>query len=227
MNNTWVIIPVKPLRLAKSRLSSVVTPEQRQRFAETMLRHVLQVVQSVPEIKGTLVISRDNRALAISRDYGAKTVQESGSPELNTALMRATQIIQSWNSGAVLILPADLPLIEPHDITEIVRLGESPVSVVLATDGHQDGTNAMFIRPPGLIDYAYGVGSYRRHMDLAYEAGAQVHTYSSPRLQLDIDLPEDIDMFFRLTQRDLGATTTISHAFDLIQSEIASRISTR
>jgi hypothetical protein len=30
-----------------------------------------------------------------------------------------------------------------------------------------------------------------------------------------------------LTQRDLGATTTISHAFDLIQSEIASRISTR
>jgi 2-phospho-L-lactate/phosphoenolpyruvate guanylyltransferase len=70
------------------------------------------------------------------------------------------------------------------------------VSVVLATDGHQDGTNAMFIRPPGLIDYAYGVGSYRRHMDLAMRR-ARRYTYSSPRLQLDIDLPEDIDMFFQ------------------------------
>jgi hypothetical protein len=34
-------------------------------------------------------------------------------------------------------------------------------------------------------------------------------------------------MFFRLTQRDLGATTTIAHAFDVIQAEIANRISTR
>ena len=111
MTSIWVIIPVKPLRLAKSRLAKVLTPEEREIFSETMLRHILEVVQSVPQITGTLVISRDNHALTLAREYGAKTVQESGTPELNDALLRATSIIASWRSEALLVLPADLPLI--------------------------------------------------------------------------------------------------------------------
>jgi 2-phospho-L-lactate guanylyltransferase len=133
--SVWVIVPVKPLRLAKSRLASVLTPEQRQRFAETMLRHVLSVTRVVPQVTGTLVISRDNRVLTIAREYGAKTVQESGQPELNAALMRATHILHSWHSDSVLVLPADLPLIEPQDVTGIIRAaGYDYGSVVLSTD---------------------------------------------------------------------------------------------
>jgi hypothetical protein len=45
-----------------------------------MLRHVLQVVQSVPEIKGTLVISRDNRALALSRDMVPRRYRKAARP---------------------------------------------------------------------------------------------------------------------------------------------------
>lgn len=224
--STWVIIPVKPMRLAKSRLSSVVTPEQRQQFAETMLRHVLQVVKAVPQVTGTLVISRDNRALSIARDFGAKTVQESGAPELNSALMRATRIIESWRSSAVLILPADLPLIEPDDVRELIRMGEAPMSVVLSTDQNQDGTNALFVRPPGLIKYAYGEGSFQRHKELGFQAGAQVHVYHSPRLELDIDLPEDIEAYFRHTQRPIDPALSIGAAFDEMQREIATRVTT-
>ncbi len=197
----WTIIPVKPLRLAKSRLAGVLSPEERQMFAEAMLRHVLSVVNSVPQVAGTLVISRDNHALALAREYGAKTVQESGSPELNAALMRATSIIASWRSSAVLILPADLPLITTEDVVGIINASEGMDSVVLATDRNKDGTNALFVRPPGLIDYAYGEGSFRRHAMLARDAGATVNVYESPRLLQDIDLPEDIENYYRMVQR--------------------------
>lgn len=199
---TWVIIPVKPLRLAKSRLSKVLQPEDRQLVAEAMLRHVLDTVKPVKQVAGTLVISRDNHALAIAREYGAKTIQESGAPELNSALMRATSIVKSWRCDALLIVPADLPLITSTDIANIIEMGrQSENSVVIATDRNKDGTNALYIRPPGLIDYAYGDGSFYRHAALARDAGAEVATYESDSTLQDIDIPEDIDNYLRIIER--------------------------
>lgn len=200
--SVWAIIPVKPLNRAKSRLSGVLSPEQRHKLAESMFRHVLQVIRTVPQITGTLVISRDTKALAIARDYGAYTVQESGAPELNAALMRATQVVAGWRTNAVLVLPADLPLIASQDITGILQMGQYGPVVVLATDQNGDGTNAMLIRPPGLITYAYGVGSFQRHSSLAKEAGAELRVYHSERLMLDIDLPEDLKTYQSLIQQD-------------------------
>jgi 2-phospho-L-lactate/phosphoenolpyruvate guanylyltransferase len=192
----WAIIPVKPFVRAKSRLSEVLTPDERSRLAEYLLRHVLTVVRAVPQIAGTLVISRDSKVLAIARDMGANTVMESGQPELNRALMRATQVVASWKGSAVLILPADLPLVAPEDVSAVIELGRRPNTVVLATDDQEDGTNAMLVRPPGIIPYAYGAGSFKRHMEAAILAGANVHRYDSQRLQLDIDLPEDLERFY-------------------------------
>ncbi len=198
---TWVVIPVKPLRLAKSRLAKILTPDERQHLAEAMLRHVLKTVNEVPQVAGTLVISRDNRALAIAREYKVRTVQESGTPELNNALLRATKIIESWRSDSILILPADLPLINREDISNIITIGKrSFPSVVIATDSVRDGTNALFVRPPGCINYAYGPGSFQRHTNFAREVDANVEHYQSERLQFDIDVPEDLHRYYQLIQ---------------------------
>jgi 2-phospho-L-lactate guanylyltransferase len=196
----WAIIPVKPLNRAKSRLADVLEPDQRRFLAETMLRHVLETVRAVPQVMGTLVISRDTKVLSIAREYEARTVQESGAPELNTALLRATKVVASWGCNATLVLPADLPLIAPEDVMNIVNLGRSVMSVVISTDQSEDGTNALYMRPPGLIPYAFGPGSYSRHLQLAREAGAEVNIYRSDRLSLDIDLPVDLDNYNHLVR---------------------------
>lgn len=196
----WAIIPVKPLNRAKSRLADVLEPDQRRFLAETMLRHVLETVRAVPQVMGTLVISRDTKVLSIAREYDARTVQESGAPELNTALLRATKVVASWGCNATLVLPADLPLIAPEDVTSIVNLGRSVMTVVISTDQSEDGTNALFMRPPGLIPYAFGPGSYARHVQLAREAGAEVIVYRSDRLSLDIDLPADLNSYNHLVR---------------------------
>jgi len=194
MSGIWVIIPLKPISSAKSRLSQVLTPVQRQQLAEKLFHRVLHAAQDAPQVAGTLVISRDPRALAIARDYGAKTVQESGQPELNTALMRATSLISAWRGGGVLILPADLPLITRQDVGDMVLQARESHSVVIATDRNRDGTNALLVRPPGLFEYTYGPGSFNRHLMLAHAAGAHVHIFENERLALDIDLPEDLTL---------------------------------
>ena len=195
--STWAIVPVKPLRRAKSRLADVLTPEQRRLLAERMLRHVLQVLDTVPQVLGTLVISRDSEALAIAREYGMRTVQEAGTPELNAALGRATQVVGGWGGDSVLVLPADLPLLEARDLGALIELGSGSPAVVIATDEQRDGTNALFVRPPGIIPYAYGEGSFARHCALAQEAGIRLQEYHSRSLALDIDVAADLHRYYR------------------------------
>lgn len=196
----WAIIPVKPLYRAKSRLADVLSPEQRYQFAETMLRHMLTILQKVPQITGTLVISRDTKALSIARDLGAKTIQEGNPSDLNPALTRATEVARVWGAGAVLILPADLPFITVKDVENIAEMGVNAMTVVLTSDYEEDGTNAMLIRPAGLIPYSYGEKSFERHVISAKLAGADVKFYESDNLSLDIDIPADLMEYNRLVQ---------------------------
>lgn len=192
----WAIIPVKPLSRAKSRLSEVLSPDSRAQFAEMMLRRMLKILVNVPEIAGTVVISRDPKALSIARDLGAKTVQEGTPSDLNPALTRATEVVHSmWHGTAVLILPADLPFVIAEDISAIAEMGKYGKTVVLATDYDKDGTNAMLVRPPGLIPYAYGKESFEHHAVTAKLAGADLKIYESDTIALDVDIPSDLEKF--------------------------------
>jgi 2-phospho-L-lactate guanylyltransferase len=202
----WAIVPVKPFSKAKSRLAEILTPEERQVLAEKFYRHTLEVLNEVKEIHGVLVISRDNKVLSIARDYKVHTVQESGAPELNVALTRAAQVVNMQRANGVLVLPADLPLLTPFDVQELVKLGRYSRRVVIASDREGDGTNAMLLNPPDLLPFSYGVGSYKRHIELAEKAGATVKTYHSSRVALDIDVPADLEAY----QRAISATESPS-----------------
>lgn len=187
----WAIIPVKPLKHAKSRLTPVLSPDQRFELVQAMFRHVLSVTTTIQPVTGVLVISRDTKALAIAREMGAKTLQEGAMSNLNPALLRATMVVESWRADSVLVLPADLPFITAEDLRAMIHLATDR-SVVIATDRNRDGTNALLIRPPGAIAYDYGGGSYERHLRMARAAGLQVTEFQSERLSLDIDVPADL-----------------------------------
>ncbi len=139
----WAIIPVKPLRRGKSRLSSVLSLEARTALNHYLLSNTLEMLASVSEIEYSLVVSRDPEALTIAREYGARTVQEQGSPQLNIALTRATMVAISHSVQGVLIVPADLPLITVEDIHEVLKRAVNPPVVVITPDRHRQGTNAL------------------------------------------------------------------------------------
>jgi 2-phospho-L-lactate guanylyltransferase len=189
----WAIVPVKPLRVGKSRLSGVLSQEERADLNRRLLDHTLQTLTAVPEIEQVLVTSRDPAALALAREHGARTVQEHGAPQLNKALTRATVVLKNYNTRAVLIVPADLPLLTTQDVYAMLERAEKPPVVVVAPDRHRHGTNALLVYPIGLIDYVFGENSFERHCAAAEACGARLEIVDLPSLALDMDLPEDLD----------------------------------
>ena len=194
----WAIVPVKPLRRGKSRLSGVLTEDERTELNQSMLVNTIKTLRSVPEIDVILVVSRDPSALALAREYEARTVLEDGSPELNTALRRASMVAQTYQAREILVLPADLPLITPEDIRNFIAYSGHPPEVIIAPDRRKDGTNALYINPADLIDFRYGEGSFNIHLDQAKKANARIEIVEGESFALDLDLPEDLNLLHEL-----------------------------
>jgi len=194
----WAIVPVKPLRRGKSRLAGTLNEDERTELNRALLQHTLETLSEVKEVDGVLVVSRDPNALTIARNHGARTVQEDGQPELNTALKRATVVAQVYATRGVLVLPADLPLISREDILSLIERANQPPVVVIAPDRHGKGTNALLISPPRLIEYDFGANSFQRHCELAKKAGARLEIVDLPSLGLDLDVPEDFEIIKNL-----------------------------
>jgi 2-phospho-L-lactate/phosphoenolpyruvate guanylyltransferase len=190
----WAIVPVKPLRRGKSRLSGVLTEEERTFLNYSMLGNTLKALSEVKSIEKILVISRDPAALTLAREFGARTVQEDSTSELNLALQRATVVAQLYAAQSVLILPADLPLVTPERIQALIDLASKPPMLVIAPDRRREGTNALLMNPVGLINYAYGPNSFQRHVDQARRYRVRVEICEDPAFGLDLDVPEDLDM---------------------------------
>ncbi len=140
------------------------------------------------------MVSRDQGALALAREFGARTVQENGLPHLNTALTRATIVAKKYSAHGVLIIPADLPLLTAEDIHTILNLAMNPPVVVVVPDRRRQGTNAMLVCPAGLIEYKFGHNSFVQHCNLARQSGARLVICELPSIALDMDLPEDLEL---------------------------------
>jgi 2-phospho-L-lactate/phosphoenolpyruvate guanylyltransferase len=194
----WAIVPVKPLRRGKSRLSGTLSEEERATLNQELLEHTLKVLGGLKELEQVLVVSRDPHALTVARNFGARTVLEDGQPQLNTALKRATIVAQVYATAGVLVLPADLPLLNEEDVLVLIEKAVHPPVVVIAPDRHEKGTNALLISPANLIEYDFGEGSFARHCNRAKKAGARLEIVKLPSLELDLDLPEDLELVRKL-----------------------------
>ena len=194
----WAIVPVKPLRRGKSRLSGTLTEDERTELNRLLLERTLKTLTDLKQVEQVLVVSRDSSALAIARDLGARTVQEDGAPALNTALKRAPIVAQVYAWRGVLIIPADLPLLSATDILALLERATNPPVVVIAPDRHKKGTNALLLSPADIIEYDFGRDSFKRHCGRAEKAGARLEVVDLPSLGLDLDLPEDLELVRKL-----------------------------
>jgi len=188
----WAIVPVKPLRKGKSRLSGVMSEDERALLNFTLVGQTLRTLKSVPSIDQVLVVSSDSGVLALAREYGARTLQEDGQPTLTIALRRAVVVAKMYSAEGVLILSADLPLISSRDIEKMLALGKEPPFVVIAPDRHNDGTNAIYLYPPDIIDCKIGAKSFEYNAQQASKKQAHLEVCQLTSLGLDLDRPEDL-----------------------------------
>jgi len=195
----WVIIPVKPLRRSRSRLSDVLTENERTLLNSNMLENTLKILKSIPNIDGMLVVSRDPSVLTFARTFGAKTLQEDGEPGLNLALKRAVIVTKAYSANIIMVLPADLPLITQQEIEVIIKRIDKENKMVISLDRRMSGTNLLLISPPDLIDFSFGPGSFERHVRQAQAKNAEIEVCQLESIGLDIDLPEDLDLYQKMS----------------------------
>lgn len=190
----WAIVPVKPLRRGKSRLSEILTEDKRSQLNHHLFSHTLDVLLQVNTISDILVVSRDSHVLTEAREKQVRTVTENGTPELNNALRRASLFSNVFSNEGVLIVPADLPMLTPQDVEDFLAQRTHPPMMVISPDRRRQGTNMLLINPADLITFSFGMDSFSKHCDLASQKGAEVIVYENERIALDLDVPEDYDI---------------------------------
>jgi 2-phospho-L-lactate guanylyltransferase len=194
MMKTVVVVPVKDLARAKSRLGSTLSTEERAQLTLDLLQHVLEVIEGSGVVDCIALISpdpQDSHFSPFRNSNSAIHIPEERSG-LNNVLKQGRDWAIEQKADALLSVLADLPLLTAHDVKSIVELGRERGTVVLAPDRHIAGTNLMLAHPPALARFAFGRRSFGKHVTLARRAGARVETYTSVGTTLDIDTPEDL-----------------------------------
>ena len=201
-NQTWAVLPVKPFEEAKSRLDAVLSASERHDLARGLLLHALEALRDCDAIDHVLVVSSDPAALMLATQHGAATLEETHSG-LNQALVEARRHAVERGAQSLLVLASDLPLVSTSDIDALFAAADA--SVVIAPDRRRQGTNALLLRPPEAIPFAFGEDSFARHLDLALAAGLVAIEVSLPGLAFDVDLSEDWQDLRALGWRPRGA----------------------
>lgn len=192
-----LIMAVKGLSAAKSRLSELFSPADRERLVLAMLVDTVTAARAA--VASVTVVTPDPAAAAAARDLGAQVLADptpTGHPDpLNAAITAAAETIGMPN---LVVLHSDLPALGTAEVRRAVAAAQAnPRSFV--ADRHGTGTSALFavgvpLRP------RFGAGSALRHRE---DGAVELHG-DWPGLRCDIDTPSDLAAASRL---GVGAAT--------------------
>ena len=187
------LVPMKPLASAKRRLRRVLDPRSRAALALLMLDHVLGAAAATPEIAETRVVGGDRWVRDAAARRGAAWLGDTAA--LNPALEAAARDAYADGGAAVLILPSDLGLITPGDITFIAGAARGLSRTVLAKAARDGGTNAL-LAPLGMMPpLRFGKDSLPIHAELCRRAGIPCETIDRPGLAFDLDTPYGVGIY--------------------------------
>lgn len=179
--NAVVLVPVKAFRDAKARLATVLDESQRDRLARWTAARVLAAAGELP----TFVACDDEEVASWAAEHGATVLWHPG-VGLNAAVNDSLAELRSAGISDVVVAHGDLARARA-----LAALTE-PGTLTLVPDRHDDGTNVVALPSDAPFRFAYGPGSFRRHLTAAIAAGLTVRVRRDPLLAVDIDTPSDL-----------------------------------
>ena len=185
------IVPVASIEGAKTRLGESLDAEERHDLVERLLARTVGAVLAAQRVDDVVVVSPDRDVLALAAQAGARTLRQR-TTGLNPGITEATTDAVAGGAEAIVVIPIDLPFVTAHDVDLVLAaLDDGPRMVVLTPDRHGTGTNALVLRPPGVIDVAFGSDSRAAHRAAAIRADATYREITGP-LTVDLDTPADL-----------------------------------
>ncbi|MGE5306386.1 MAG: 2-phospho-L-lactate guanylyltransferase [Alphaproteobacteria bacterium] len=190
-----VLIPVKGFRNAKQRLSPLLGATERETLAEAMFRDVLRQVQLARRAHATFVVTGNDAVADIALALGAEVIREAAERGETDAVDFARRHLKSAGWEAVLIIPADMPLLCARDLDELLsQLPEdarAPFALLVPSHDRM-GTNALLLAPPDIIKLRFGYDSFSYHMIQLSAQKLPLRFSENERIALDIDEPKDL-----------------------------------
>ena len=214
-SNSLAIIPVRSLTTGKSRLAGVVDADTRRDLTKRMLAITLNACRDSGAIEQILLISPDSQALAFAHGLDHEIIpvrQHAESPGLIPALEQARHVGLVNQFETVLILFADLPLVNGEDVAALVAPRNQ---IAIAPDQNRIGTNGLMLRRGAvdlrLFEFQFGTASFGAHREEARRLGIEPAIVEKPGLAFDLDTPDDLgnlvmlDMTFMGRLRETGS----------------------
>jgi 2-phospho-L-lactate/phosphoenolpyruvate guanylyltransferase len=192
-----IIVPHRGLEAAKTRLASSLSPDERMFLASQLLQRVLKVSHEVTD--DVVVISPSRNLREIVEPSGTRLVVQRGMG-LNEGLEQARFDAVVEDVATMAILHGDLPNLRAEDVKMLIDAlpsGSSP-GVAIAPDRAGTGTNGLILRPPGVISFRFGTGSFALHVAEVERAGVPLVAVNRAGLAFDLDTPEDLARWLEL-----------------------------
>jgi 2-phospho-L-lactate guanylyltransferase len=186
-----VIVPVKELHAAKSRLNRT----DRADIALAMARDTVRAAAAATAVAEVVVVTDDPRALKALQGPGVRILPDSPRAGLNAALRHAAVAVLLDSDGprdaSVAALSADLPALRPAELDLALRTAAAYDRAFLA-DAAGTGTVLLTATAGHELRPEYGPDSRQAHVasgahDLTTEIGEQV-----PGLRRDVDTVADL-----------------------------------
>ena len=161
-----LIVAVKNLAVAKTRLSPLFTADERPSLVLAMLIDTLTAALAVPAVGSLTVVTPDETAAAAVRELGGIVLKDPtppGHPDpLNNAVLAACDTVLPVTTNIV-VLQGDLPALRSAELAEAIAAARLHGRSFVA-DRPRTGTAALFGFgvPPGPM---LGAGSAGRHRD--------------------------------------------------------------
>ncbi len=188
----FAVVPVKDLIGTKSRLSPVMDPAGRAGLTLYMMCRVVKALRAagVDEVG---VVSPDPIVLGMAEERSDAVPIRQQSRGLNPALDEGRAWAMEHGAEALLVMPADLPLLVEDDVRAVISASGDGLGVTISPDTNSSGTNALLLRPPDAIPFLFGVGSFEAHCAAARERGFDLQVFEQLHVGFDLDTTGDLE----------------------------------
>lgn len=190
MTGEWaVVIPLKPLSVAKSRLAGAAGDDLRPTLALAFAEDTVAAVLDCPEVRHVAVVTDDPTAAARLRLLGARIVPDSPRRGLNAAVEHGVRAVRTLRGEpAVAAVNADLPALRPAELARVLRAAAGHPRSFLADTA---GTGTTVLAALGGVDLAPGFGLASRTRHRASGA-VELMEPGVDSVRQDVDTGEDL-----------------------------------
>lgn len=163
MDRFEVLVPIKPLGLAKQRLGVRLSAAARADLACEVLATVLCAAAGAAQVEAAFVVTSDPRAAQLAAAHGAQVVDDPGRG-LNEALDAAAETRRRAGARALAVLQGDLAWLTAAALDAFLVQVATPSAAAVAPDQHRLGTSALAWREPlAPVRFAFGDDSFAAH----------------------------------------------------------------